>query len=283
MKRFLATLFFLVLSATAWAQQPKHDTFVELNHGNIDLEVLDGTTISMAPETHLAIDPAERSGDITHIKVEKGQFHVSNALHKHSDVLHVQVGEHTFELHRGAALFSHTPDGLHATLIHGRALGRVGHPQKITRPGMRMMHGPGGFKHVEHPKEDMQRMMNRVGGPGARGLGPGGQGKGKGKGRGQGNGPRQGKKPGKKKSLGPANLGPADLLQQTYFQTQTQIYQGAAPPPPRPPKPPGGGGGGGPKPPGGGGGGGGPKPPMGGGPMNKMPPPMPNPGPKPGP
>ena len=242
MTRLFALVTFLFLPVLAGAQQPNHDTFVQLNHGNIDLQVLDGTTVSLAPKTHLAIDPAERPGEITHIKVEKGQLHVSNVLHKHSDVLHVQVGEHTFELHRGSALFSHTAEGLHATLLHGRALGRVGHAKKITKPGMRMMHGPGGFKHVEHPAAEMQQLMNRVGGPGARGRGNRGQGQGKGREKGnvpgQGNGPGQGKGPGKKKGFGPRSQGPADLLQQSYLQNVIESNQGAGQPPPKKNPPP---------------------------------------------
>ena len=236
MFRPLLLALMLGVPLTAVAQDPRHDTHVDLKHGNIDLEVHDGTMVSMAPETNLSIDPADNPGEITHIKVHQGQLHVSNVFHRHSDVLHVQVGAHTFELHRGAALISHTPEGIHATLLHGRSLGRRGHPERITKPGFQMRQGPGGFEHTQHPAEQLQRMLNRVGGPGGDRNGPGGQGEEPGEEPGKGIAPGDdlgpGKKPGPPKGLGPRAQGASEFLQQQAFQSLIQDYQGFRPPRP---------------------------------------------------
>lgn len=222
-------------------QTPSHDTWVELSQGNIDLGVLDGTNISLAPDTHIAIDPAEAPGDITHIKVHKGQLHVSNALHKHSDALHIEVGEHTFVLNRGSALVGHTSDGRHVTLLHGQSLGLLGGGAPATEPGTRLTPDANGVRQHRPDPASVRRMLDQTGGPGSTGQrstlspergspllpAPPGQG-----GTGRGTAPKT----------------PGQIMQREAFRALIEEKQGGnlAPPPPgakpppavRPPPPP---------------------------------------------
>lgn len=238
--------------APVQAQEARHDTWVELDQGNIDLSVVDGTALSLAPGTHIAVAPAKAEGEITHIKVHKGQLHVSNVFHRHADIIHIQLGEHTFALRRGSALISHLPDARHVTLLHGHSIAALGHPTPLTQPGMRMTPGADGMRQHAPEPEALQRMLRATGGPG--GPGPGGTGAPQ---PGQHGVPPKKPRPGqqpKRSEAGPqllpapgqggTPLSPAQLNQRGTLNNIIEAQQGAAPPPsgggrpPRPPRPP---------------------------------------------
>ena len=119
MKRILTTAFLAVaLPALALAQSADgFDTEVRLDSGNIELAVIDGTTISVAAGSHLTIDPANGPGEVTRINVLNGEFRISNVFHKHSDVVLIRTGEHTFELNRGSALITFVDSSLFPNVL----------------------------------------------------------------------------------------------------------------------------------------------------------------------
>lgn len=168
MNRILATaLFALVLPAMAGAQNLGPDeTEVRLDSGNIELAVNDGTTISVAPGSHLTFIPAKGAGEPTRINVLKGVFRISNVFNKHSDIILIRTGEHTFELNRGSALIEHTDTGPQGTLLHGTSLSIQGRDKKLTRPGMRLRQksGGGGFLEERSDSGAINKAMNKVSG-----------------------------------------------------------------------------------------------------------------------
>ena len=168
MKRLL-TLAFLALTApfSAVAQgNASPTTEIELDSGNIELAVIDGTTISVAPGTRLTIDPAQVPGDVTRINVLRGEFRVSNVFHKHSDLVLIRAGEHIFELNRGAALIRNDGTRPQGILLHGNSLSLQGRPNKLTRPATRLTPaaGDGGPTQDKVGPDVLSAAMNKVSG-----------------------------------------------------------------------------------------------------------------------
>lgn len=162
--------FFLLFAACAAAPLAHalgpDETEIVLDKGNIELSIVDGTTLSVGAGTHLTIEHAKGPGQITRINVLKGQFRVSNVFHKHSGLVLIQVGNHAFELSRGTALIASTDSGPQATLLHGKSLGLQGAANRLTTPGMRLnVPKGGGAARRERPDPaSINEMMNRVSG-----------------------------------------------------------------------------------------------------------------------
>lgn len=162
---FAAAFFALALPASAGAQDlGPGETEIRLDTGNIELAVIDGTTISVAPGSHLTITHANGPGDRTQINVLKGELQVSNVFHKHSDILLIRTGDHTFELNRGSALIEHTGAGPQGTLMHGTSLGIQGSDRKLTRPGMRLRKQSrnGSFREERPDAGTMNKTLKKV-------------------------------------------------------------------------------------------------------------------------
>ncbi len=168
MNRWIAsTLLALAMPTLALAQGDGGvGTEVRLDTGNIELAVIDGTTISVAPGSHLTIDPAKGPGEVTHITVLKGEFRISNVFHQHSNIILIHTGELTFELNRGAALIQHDGTNPQGTLLHGTSLGLQGRQNTLTQPGMRLrlQSGDGGVRQERVDPEALNKVMNKVSG-----------------------------------------------------------------------------------------------------------------------
>ena len=168
MKRIIAFAFLaLVLPGLVAAQGTDGiETEIRLDTGNIELAVIDGTTISVAPGSHLTIDHAKGPGEITRINVLHGEFRVSNVFHKHSDVILIRTGDHTFELNRGSALIQNDGTNPQGTLLHGTSLSLQGRDRTLTRPGtrLRLQSGGDGVQQDRVGREAMNAAMNKVSG-----------------------------------------------------------------------------------------------------------------------
>ena len=168
MNRWMIGLFLaLAMPTLAFAQgDDGAEAEVRLDTGNIELAVIDGTTISVAPGSHLTIDHAKGPGEMTRINVLKGEFRVSNVFHQHSDIILIRTGEHTFELNRGAALIQHDGTNPQGTLLHGTSLSLQGRKNTLTRPGMRLrlQSGDGDVRQERVDPKALKKVMNKVSG-----------------------------------------------------------------------------------------------------------------------
>ena len=128
------TLGLLICLPGGVAQELDHDVWVKLDSGNLELLADDGSEVSIAPGTDMTITHAARFGEETRVTLKTGHLHVSNLRHEHSEVLLVHAGEHVVEIERAAVLISHTENGVHVALRHGKSVGLRGHGLRLTEP-----------------------------------------------------------------------------------------------------------------------------------------------------
>jgi ferric-dicitrate binding protein FerR (iron transport regulator) len=147
--------------------EPNHDTHVDLTSGNVEMMSVDGTALHLAPGTKLSIDTSAGPHEVTHVRLHTGHLHVSNIDHAHNDLMHVQAGEHTFTLHRGRAVVSHSEDGIHATLVEGQHLGAIGHEARVTEAGHRIRPGAEGMQRHVPEASELAALLEKTQAPGS--------------------------------------------------------------------------------------------------------------------
>lgn len=154
---FLATAIGLVSLDSQSAE-----TEVQLSKGNIVLSGTDGTQISMAPGSDVAL--GKDTDGTPMVTLNTGDVYVSNVLQSSGEPLRLRMGDQVVEINRASIIVNRVGRNIDVTMLHGRRVSfRAGTPP-LTQAGMRLRMDGDGAPTIDRPSAaQMSALKGSVG------------------------------------------------------------------------------------------------------------------------
>ncbi|MEM1299082.1 MAG: hypothetical protein AAGH68_07350 [Pseudomonadota bacterium] len=138
------------------------ETEVQLTEGNIVLSNQDGSQITMAPGSDVALSKdADGTAVVT---LNGGDVYLSNVLQRDGKPLRLRMGDEVVEINRASVIVNRAGGNMDVTMLHGRRVSFGGGATVLTQAGTRIRMGGGGAPKVDRPSAaQMSALKGSVG------------------------------------------------------------------------------------------------------------------------
>lgn len=138
------------------------ETEVQLSKGSIVLSNEDGTQISMAPGSDVAL--GKDSDGAPMITLNTGEVYLSNVLQRRGRPLRLLMGDQVVEINRASVIVSRAGGNMDVTMLHGRRVNFQAGTPSLTQAGTRMRMGDGSAPRIDRPStSQMAALKGAVG------------------------------------------------------------------------------------------------------------------------